>query len=53
MILYKAYCVTNKYLIIGGEFNCILNPSIDKIGGNKIYATQGSEQIIDIGQDFQ
>lgn len=47
------HCLTSKHLIIGGDFNCIVNPNIDKIGGKVTYGTTGNEQIQEIVKDFQ
>ena len=31
----------DKILILGGDFNCVENKSIDKIGGNDAYGDVG------------
>lgn len=43
----------NKHLILGGDFNCVLNTKLDKIGGNPNYGTIGSKSLRNIISDFQ
>lgn len=46
------FCITKKHLIIGGDFNCVLDVKLDKIGGNSSYGQGGSEKIKQIVSDF-
>lgn len=46
------HCLISKHLIFGGDFYCIVNPNIDKIGGKVTYGTTGNEQIQEIVKDF-
>jgi len=48
--LDKYLCQPN--IILGGDFNCIMEPSIDKIGGNPLSGTAGSKEIRFLCTDF-
>ena len=43
----------NKHLILGGDFNCVLNTQLDKIGGNPSLGTKGSDNLRNIISDFK
>ncbi|KAK6188037.1 hypothetical protein SNE40_004305 [Patella caerulea] len=49
--IYK-YCVTSHFLILAGDFNFIMDSSLDKIGGNPDSGTEGRVQMRKIIQDF-
>ena len=49
--IYK-YFVTKKYIILGGDFNCVGNLGLDKKGGNKDKGNGGWEQLVNIVNDF-
>lgn len=48
------YVVCNKNVILGGDFNCILNSKYDKIGtgANLNYGCVGSKELIELCNDF-
>ena len=47
------YIMSQNMKIIGGDFNCIDNPLIDKIGGNIERGTDGCIKIKNIVSDFE
>ena len=38
--------------ILGGDFNCVINNNLDKSGGNDSYGEFGSENLLNICNDF-
>jgi hypothetical protein len=38
---------------LGGDFNCVLNTQLDKIGGNSSLGTKGSDNLRNIISDFK
>ena len=44
--------LTQNCKIFGGDFNCIMNPKIDKKGGNIDRGLECSDKIKNIVQDF-
>jgi exonuclease III len=46
------YLGTSRKIILGGDWNCVLNTKIDKIGGNSDLGTVGSKEILAICKDF-
>ena len=42
----------NKIFIFGGDFNCVDNVKIDKIGGNPIYGEVGADALRKIRENF-
>ena len=47
------FLVTKNHIILGGDFNCVSDVKLDKIGGNINYGEIGSKKIKDICQDFK
>lgn len=45
-------CITQRNIILGGDFNCVLNIQLDKIGGNPLSSLAGSVKIKNIMSDF-
>lgn len=46
------YLVGNKYVILGGDFNCVENTDLDKCGGNINSGHHGGETLVSFKQDF-
>lgn len=46
------YLSTSRKIILGGDFNCILNAKHDKVGGNPKRGLIGSKEIISLCSDF-
>jgi exonuclease III len=43
---------TSRQLILGGDFNCIMNSKLDKIGGNPMNGFIGTDEVFSLCQDF-
>ena len=48
----EAYLITSREIIIGGDWNCIENLSLDKIGGNEDRGTYGAKELFQLKTDF-
>ena len=49
-----AYYLKGKHpLILGGDFNCVVNNNLDKRGGSDVYGEFGSENLKSICSDFK
>jgi len=48
--LDKFLCHPN--IILGGDFNCVYDTSIDKVGGNPLHGTAGSHELRSLCKDF-
>ena len=48
----QQYCVTSRFLILAGDFNCIENIGLDKLGGNSMYGSQGIESLLEMKNNF-
>ena len=48
------YVVCNRNIIMGGDFNCVLNPKYDKMGkgANLDYGTVGSKELTSLCNDY-
>ena len=44
---FSQYLSGAKNIILGGDFNFILDPNLDKIGGNLTKGTTGSKTILE------
>jgi exonuclease III len=49
----SPFFVTNRDIIFCGDFNCVMDTRIDKVGGNLENGTEGSEEIKSICRDFR
>ena len=50
----SKYVVCNRNIIMGGDYNCILNPKYDKLGkgANLDYGTVGSKELTSLCNDY-
>ena len=48
----EAYLITSRELIIGGDWNCVEDLKLDKMGGKEDRETDGLNEIIQIKHDF-
>ena len=48
----QAYLVTSREIILGGDFNFVENPQLDKMGGNLERGTIGHKEIELLKKDF-
>jgi len=48
----QIHLMSKKYVILAGDFNCVENVNLDKLGGNRNYGNQGAEILLDIKQNF-
>ena len=50
----SKYLVTSRNLILGGDFNCILNTKYDKIGkgANLLYGHDGSKELSNLCSNY-
>ena len=44
--------MTSKEIILGGDFNCIENLELDKMGGNLERASGGANNLLKLKNDF-
>ena len=49
---FYTYFMGSKPIILGGDFNCIENLTLDKLGGNKNKGIDGAQQLKKIIMDF-
>ena len=47
------FLLTKIHIILGGDFNCVTDIKIDKIGGNPNFGTIGNDNIKSICNDFK
>jgi len=47
-----TYLHTSMPIILAGDFNCVLNPNIDKVGGNIKKLQVGAKELKQITLDF-
>ena len=50
---FAYYLKGNHPLILGGDFNCVVNNNLDKRGGSDVYGEFGSENLKSICSDFK
>ena len=50
---FVYYLKGNHPLILGGDFNCVVNNNLDKNGGSDVYGEFGSENLKSICSDFK
>ena len=50
---FAYYLKGNHPLILGGDFNCVVNNNFDKRGGSDVYGEFGSENLKSICSDFK
>ena len=48
----QAYLITSREIIMGGDWNCIENLPLDKMGGNMDRGSDGAEELFHLKQDF-
>ena len=49
-----TYCLKGNHpLILGGDFNCVVNNNLDKGGGSDVCGQIGSENLKSICNDFK
>ena len=47
-----AYLITSREIIMGGDWNCVENLSLDKLGGDIYRGNDGANELIQLKQDF-
>ena len=48
----ETYLITSREIIIGGDWNCIENLLLDKMGGNEDRGTDGAKELFQLKTDF-